>query len=65
MAKIMVSKKLCLFELHLCQKRRSIIDKKESKSKMQAILVVLERFNGQHLVSAREKERGTHPLFSN
>ena len=53
-------KKLCLFELHLYQKRRSIIDKKESKSKMQSILVVLERLNGEHLVSERERKTERH-----
>ena len=48
-------KKLCLFELNLRQNRPSNFDKKESKSKMQSILVVLERLNGEHLVSKRER----------
>ena len=57
-------KKLCLFELNLRQNRPSIFDKKESKSKMQSILVVLERLNGEHLVSEREKEREAYtPCF--
>ena len=38
--------------------------KKESKSKMQVILVVLERFNDEHLASERERKREAYtPYF--
>ena len=47
------------------QNRHSNIDKKESKPRVQVLLVVLERLNGQHPLPKRERERDIHLLFSN
>ena len=49
--------------MNLGQNCPSNFDKKESKSKMQSILVVLERLNGEHLISERERERHTPLIF--
>ena len=42
------------------QNRHSNIDKKESKPRVQVLLVVLERLNGQHPLPKRERERERH-----